>query len=174
MATAADRRFVNHFVIVILLLHAVVIGFFVLARVIGARTQAHFVQADRAAVQAIDQRIAPFARVAVAGADNSELASAEVPAGGAKAAAQPLDLNGKATFDLTCHVCHATGVSGAPRVGDSAAWAPRLAKGKAVLYEHVLKGFQGNQGVMPPKSGRPDLSDRSIRQAVDFMATKSG
>mgnify|MGYP003547136437 FL=1 len=38
-----------------------------------------------------------------------------------------------------------------------------------MLYDHAIKGFSGQAGVMPPKGGRTDLSDDLIRQAVDHM-----
>ena len=47
--------------------------------------------------------------------------------------------------------------------------APRIAKGKEVLYEHALKGYQGSSGVMPAKGGRADLSDDLVKAAVDHM-----
>jgi cytochrome c5 len=72
-------------------------------------------------------------------------------------------------FDGACKACHGAGLAGAPKAGDHAAWAPRIAKGKATLYEHALKGFTGQAGVMPAKGGRTDLSDDLIKQAVDHM-----
>jgi len=174
VSASADRRFVNHFAAVIVLLHVVVIGFFFLARTIGARTQEEALRADPMAMRAATQRIAPFAREAVAGADNSALVAQDEAATSQAAKPKVLELNGQQTFDLACHLCHATGVSGAPRFGNQADWAPRLAKGKNVLYQHALQGFQGQKGVMPPKGGRPDLSDHSVRAAVDLMASRAG
>ncbi|HXS31059.1 MAG TPA: cytochrome c5 family protein, partial [Steroidobacteraceae bacterium] len=63
------------------------------------------------------------------------------------------------------------GIAGAPKAGDHAAWAPRIAKGKNTLYEHALKGFTGTAGVMPPKGGRTDVSDDLIKAAVDHMVS---
>jgi cytochrome c5 len=72
-------------------------------------------------------------------------------------------------FQQTCSVCHGQGIAGAPKAGDRAAWAPRIAKGKPVLYQHALQGFQGTSGVMPAKGGRADLPDDLIKAAVDHM-----
>jgi cytochrome c5 len=72
-------------------------------------------------------------------------------------------------FTQTCDACHAQGIAGAPKTGDAAAWAPRIAQGKPVLYKHALEGFQGKTGVMPPKGGRPDVPDDLVRQAVDHL-----
>ena len=65
-------------------------------------------------------------------------------------------------------MCHAAGVAGAPKFGDKAAWAPRIAQGKAKLYESALHG----KGAMPPKGGAADLSDDEIKGAVDYILTK--
>ena len=68
-----------------------------------------------------------------------------------------------------CTACHTAGIAGAPRIGDKAAWAPRIAQGANVLYEHALKGFQGKAGMMPPKGGST-ASDDDVKAAVDYMA----
>jgi cytochrome c5 len=79
--------------------------------------------------------------------------------------------DGKATFQQTCFACHGTGAAGAPKAGDKAAWAPRIKQGKATLYEHALKGFKGSKGFMPAKGGRTDLSDDTVKAAVDYMVS---
>ena len=114
-------------------------------------------------------RIAPAARVAVAGKDNAALnAGAATPA--ALPAAPAAVLTGQQVYNTTCIACHAAGVAGAPKFADKGAWAPRLGQGLAVLHKHALEGFQGKAGVMPPKGGRVDLADQSIVNAVDYMA----
>ncbi|MES2353840.1 MAG: c-type cytochrome [Pseudomonadota bacterium] len=80
---------------------------------------------------------------------------------------------GKSVFDSTCVACHGTGVAGAPKVGDKAAWAPRIAQGATTLHEHAIKGFQGKSGMMPAKGGNPSLPDADIAAAVDYMASQS-
>ena len=64
--------------------------------------------------------------------------------------------------------CHEAGVAGAPKLGDKAAWEPRLAQGWDTLMEHALKGFKG----MPPKGGRMDASDQEIMSAVGYMVSQ--
>jgi cytochrome c5 len=84
----------------------------------------------------------------------------------ATAAASPaLAADGKAVYDKTCVACHATGVANAPKLGDKAAWAPRIATGKDALVGSVVKG----KGAMPPKAGAADLKDDDIKAAVDYM-----
>lgn len=73
--------------------------------------------------------------------------------------------DGKATYDATCAVCHAAGVANAPKLGDKAAWGPRIATGKDALYASAAKG----KGAMPPKGGKADLSDADLKAAVDYM-----
>jgi cytochrome c5 len=105
---------------------------------------------------------APAATAAAAPA-----AASAVPATMAAAATGPAD--GKKVFDGTCHVCHATGIAGAPKFGDKAAWAPRIAQGEATLIQHAMNGFQGKAGVMPPKGGNTSLTAADIKAAVEYM-----
>lgn len=77
-------------------------------------------------------------------------------------------LSGEEVFKSTCAACHGAGIAGAPKVGDKAAWAPRIAQGTSTLYEHALKGFQGKTGMMPPKGGST-APDADVKAAVDYM-----
>jgi cytochrome c len=104
------------------------------------------------------------AKVAIAGKDNSALAPVQ-----AAAAAPAKDLTGEEVFNMACMACHGAGVAGAPKMGDKAAWAPRIAKGIETLHKHALEGFKGNSGFMPPKGGRADFTDKSVMNGVDFM-----
>lgn len=85
------------------------------------------------------------------------------------AAAAPAKPDGKKVFEGTCSVCHGAGIAGAPKFGDKAAWAPRIAQGTATLYNHALNGLTGKGGVMPPKGGNTSLSDAEVKAAVDYM-----
>jgi cytochrome c oxidase subunit 2 len=92
--------------------------------------------------------------------------AAAAPAGASAApAAAPGKADGKATYDSICMACHTTGAAGAPKLGDKAAWAPRLAQGKDALYATALKG----KGAMPAKGGNPALPDDAVKAAVDYM-----
>ena len=88
--------------------------------------------------------------------------AASVLAGGSVQAA-----DGKAVYDKTCVACHASGVANAPKFGDKAAWAPRIATGRDALVASVIKG----KGAMPPKAGAADLKDDDIQAAVDYMTS---
>ena len=73
---------------------------------------------------------------------------------------------GEALYKQACFACHATGVAGAPKFGDKAAWAPRIPQGIAQLVQSVLKG----KGAMPPKGGT-SASEAEIRAAVEYMVS---
>ena len=77
--------------------------------------------------------------------------------------------DGTAAYETACSACHGAGIAGAPKVGDKAAWGPRIAQGKDTLYKHAIDGFNGKTGVMPAKGGQVSLADDLIKQAVDHM-----
>jgi cytochrome c5 len=89
-------------------------------------------------------------------------------AAAAAQAGKPAAADGKKVFDSTCTACHATGVAGAPKLGDKAAWAPRLAQGVDGLTANVIKG----KGAMPPKGGS-SASDADIKAVVDYMVSQA-
>ncbi len=103
--------------------------------------------------------------------------AADAPAAEAPAAAAPAvadaGAKGKEIYDGVCFVCHTPGAAGAPKVGDAAAWGPRVAQGNDVLYDHAINGYMGQAGMMPPKGGRPDISDDDVKAAVDYMVNNS-
>jgi cytochrome c5 len=165
-----DSHFINIFSLVIAILVAIALILLALARAVAARTQEVDVYSDAAYVASVDSRVAPFAHEAVAGQDNSALAIS-APAGAGPAPALAVPKNGMELFQTVCSACHGAGIAGAPKAGDKAAWGPRLAEGKATLYQHALGGFNGKTGVMPAKGGRTDLPDSLIKQGVDYMVS---
>lgn len=74
--------------------------------------------------------------------------------------------DGKAVYNANCAVCHNYLP---PKLGDKAAWAPRLKQGTDALVAAVVKG----KGTMPPKAGKPGLSENDIKAAVEYMVTQS-
>jgi cytochrome c5 len=108
---------------------------------------------------------APAATPAAAPAAVAALIPAAIPAGAAPAAAG----GGEGVYKAGCAACHSAGIAGAPKSGDKAAWAPRIAQGKPTLYEHAIKGYQGKAGVMPAKGGNSALADADVQAAVDYM-----
>lgn len=121
--------------------------------------------------EAIAARIAPVGRVefgAPGGStDAAQKPAAEQPA--AAAAGKPAAVDGKSVYDKACVACHAAGVANAPKLGDKAAWAPRVAQGMDAMLQSVIKG----KGAMPPKAGNPALSDAELRAGVEFMVSQS-
>ena len=78
-------------------------------------------------------------------------------------------MTGEQVYHKTCFACHDSGVAGAPKLGDKAAWAPRIAGGMDDMYHTALKG----EGAMPAKGGNSALSDDEVKAAVDYMVSKS-
>ena len=116
--------------------------------------------AERAA---IEQRIKPMGESCLLG-DNS--------CGGAPAAsASAGPRSGEDVYNAACMACHATGAAGAPKLGDTVAWADRIAKGTDVLHDSGLNGLPGT-GMMA-KGGCMNCSDEEVIAAVDYMVDGS-
>ena len=101
--------------------------------------------------------IQPVARVEMAA-----VAPAAADAGGAPK-------SGEEVVQAVCSACHNTGAAGAPKTGDKAAWAPRIALGANTLYASVING----KGVMPARGGNPALSDDELKAAVDYLVKQA-
>jgi cytochrome c5 len=111
--------------------------------------------ADPAALkpEAVAARLAPVGKVEI---------SAPAAAPGAR--------SGEEIVKSVCGACHTAGVAGAPKIGDKAAWAPRLKGGLKELIAVATKG----KGAMPPKGGAADLTEAELTRAIVFMANQSG
>jgi len=77
--------------------------------------------------------------------------------------------SGEEVFKGQCAACHATGAAGAPKLGDAAAWAPRIQQGFEALVHSALKG----KGAMAPQGGG-DFDDIEIARGVAYMANAAG
>jgi cytochrome c5 len=69
-------------------------------------------------------------------------------------------------YNKSCAVCHAQGVAGAPKIGDAAAWAPRLEKGLDGLMASVKNGLNA----MPPRGMCFDCSDDEYMELIKYMS----
>ncbi len=94
---------------------------------------------------------------------------AETAAKTEAASAVQSSIDGQKIYKSICFSCHDFGVAAAPKPGDKAAWAPRLANGVDALYENALNG----KGAMPAKGGNSALSDDEVKAAVDWMTAES-
>jgi len=77
--------------------------------------------------------------------------------------------HGQQIYRQACAFCHDKGVAASPKIGDAAAWSPRLAQGMDVLYASALHGKRA----MPAKGGNPSLADADVKAAVDYLVAQS-
>jgi cytochrome c5 len=118
------------------------------------------------------ENIKPVGQVYVAGQNEPEeiIATEVVVADGGAgdvAAAEPR--SGDQVYNSNCLACHATGAAGAPKLGDAAAWAPRIAKGMDSLLSNAINGLNA----MPPKGLCMACSDAELQGAVEYMVSQS-
>jgi cytochrome c5 len=73
--------------------------------------------------------------------------------------------SGAAVVKMQCAKCHEKGVGGAPKIGDRAAWAPRLKDGLDSAVNSAIRGHGG----MPPRGNKADLTDAEIKSAINYM-----
>ena len=110
----------------------------------------------------IEENIRPVGQVNV----GSVPASAPAAAGAAAAAPR----SGDEVYNSACAACHASGVAGAPKLGDQGAWGVRASKGVDALLSSVVNGLNA----MPPKGGCATCSDAELKGAIEHMLSQSG
>ena len=109
----------------------------------------------------IGKRISPVGSICMAGDPCAAAAPTAVAAGG--------ELSGADVYSANCVACHDTGAAGAPKIGDIAAWAPRIDKGVETLHNNAINGI----GAMPAMGLCASCSEDDIRNAVDHMIAES-
>jgi cytochrome c5 len=168
MASSPDRHFFDLFMLIIAALVGITFFIFILARIIGGVTQGAYILEDGPYQEEVLANIRPIGQVTLDGEATAEAV--------AVAEAVPVKevLSGPQVYNQACLACHGAGIGGAPKTGDSAIWGPRIAQGKTVLTDHVINGYQGAAGYMPPKGGRIDLSDDEIIAAMNYLIDQSG
>lgn len=166
-----DQKFFDLYSLVIGVLAFIAIAILVLAMTMTSRTQRVFTSQTDEYRAAVEERLRPFGQVYLPG----EEAHADRPQVIPAAAAEPVatTLTGPQVYNEACIACHGSGIGGAPKIGDAAAWGARIAQGNATLYDHAINGFTGSMGFMPQKGARMDLSDQEVRDAVDYMVSES-
>lgn len=75
-----------------------------------------------------------------------------------------IDPAGEKLYKSVCLVCHASGIAGAPKEGDKAAWAPYIATGMDAMLKNAITGI----GAMPPRGGS-QATDEEIKAAIQYM-----
>ncbi len=174
----------------ILILVIVVVSIVLIQKTLAYRNSASTVPQDAASIKMIEERIKPLGEVSIAAvahpapvvavsataptttsaaAPAPGVTTAPVPAEPAPAKASPANKVGENTYKAICTGCHSTGALGAPKLGDKAAWAPRIAQGLDVLYNSALKG----KNSMPAKGGSTALSDAEVKATVDYIVAAS-
>jgi len=168
MTSNPDKQFFDLFMLIIGILIGVTFALFLTARYIAGKTQDVYILQDESYQAQVSANIEPFGAIAVNGD--------EVADSGHIAIVEPVKevLSGPQVYNLACLACHGSGVGGAPTTGDTTLWQPRIAQGYDVLREHLLNGFQGDAGFMPPKGDRVDLSDEEMMAALDYMIEQAG
>lgn len=111
---------------------------------------------------AIEERIKPMGEVCLQG---------DSDCGGPAVAVNSGPRSGEDVYNSACMACHSTGAGGAPKLGDVAAWADRIAKGNDALYASGINGVPGTG--MIAKGGCMNCSDEEIQGAVDHMVAGS-
>ncbi|KAA3650936.1 MAG: cytochrome c5 family protein [Proteobacteria bacterium] len=117
-------------------------------------------QVDRSTVQKTIQPVAVVNTDPNAMSATPAAAVSEAPFGGS--------LDGQEIYDNVCMACHTTGAGGAPKLVH-AEWDARVKQGIDTLYKHAIEGYTGNNGLMPAKGGRADLTDEQVKASVDYM-----
>lgn len=125
--------------------------------------------AEERDAQAVAERVQKVGSVAIAAAEPASEAAAPEAAAAEEGAAQDstaaaAEVPGKKLYEATCQMCHAAGISGAPKFGSKEEWAPRIATGMDAMMETVFEG----KNAMPAR-GASTASDDELRAAVQYM-----
>lgn len=121
---------------------------------------------------AVNERIKPVGRLNTGEpmmAEAAPAAEAAAPAAPASTAAAGGGRSGEEIYSSTCLACHATGAAGAPKLGDTKAWAPRIATGMDALLSSAING----KNAMPPRGTCANCSDEELKGAIEYMVSKS-
>lgn len=122
---------------------------------------------DHKPEEIVIENIKPVGEVYIAG--ESEPEAAPAPAADAAATATAGPKSGEQVYNSNCVACHGTGAAGAPKLGDTAAWAPRIAAGMDSLLANATNGLKA----MPPKGLCMTCSEAELQGAVEYMVNNS-
>ncbi|MDP0561821.1 MAG: c-type cytochrome [Candidatus Endonucleobacter sp. (ex Gigantidas childressi)] len=112
----------------------------------------------------IAERIAPVGKACENGQPCAEKAVTTVKSSSSSR-------SGEKIFNSSCSVCHANGLLGAPKKGDTEAWKARIKKlgGFDKLLSNAINGI----GNMPARGACMDCSDEEIKKALEYMSDLS-
>lgn len=158
MSDNQDKAFMGTFAVVIGLLVVIAAVFFLAAQYASSANDKE--ETDPRLAKAIDERIEPIGRVAIAGVDG--------PAAPKPGAAPAGPKSGKDIVAEVCASCHNAGVLGAPKIGTKDEWTGRVAAGWDTLMSNAING----KGSMPPRGGG-NLTDDEVKNAVIYMLEQS-
>lgn len=125
--------------------------------------------------QTVAKRLKPVGTLVFASdSPQPEVSATASPGGAAGMPPAPAAASGegdkiKTIYTSSCAACHGTGAAGAPKLGDKAAWVPRIKAGAESLYNSAIKG----KNAMPPKGGNASLSDSDVKAVVDYMVSEA-
>ena len=111
----------------------------------------------------VKDRLEPVHKIYVEG-DEVPQVSNTAPTTASSGPREPADI-----YNTYCTACHASGVAGAPVMGDVAVWDERMSKGIETVYENAINGITA----MPAKGTCSDCSDDEIKAVVDYMLEES-
>ena len=153
--TQSDKSFIRAFGGVLIVLFIITIGVAIAANSITNPNEEAKATDPRLSAL-VSERLKPVGSV-----NTGDVVIAAAPA----AAVSSEPRGAEEVYNIACGACHASGVAGAPKMGDKAAWAPRLAKGMETLVKNAITGI----GAMPAKGGNPTITDAEIQATVEYM-----
>jgi cytochrome c5 len=112
------------------------------------------------------ENIKPVGAVYIAGESEPAVAAAAAVADAVDAA---VPKSGEQVYNSNCMACHGTGAAGAPKMGDAAAWAPRIAAGMGSLLANATNGLNA----MPPKGLCMSCSEVELQGAIEYIVSNS-
>ncbi|WP_438951285.1 c-type cytochrome [Porticoccus sp.] len=97
----------------------------------------------------------------------SDRPDSSVDSGTPARVAEPSAHPGEPLVKANCRVCHASGINGAPIIGNPKMWASKISQGEKTLVQHAIEGY----GLMPARGGS-ELTDQQMAQAVSYMLSQ--
>ena len=162
----------RHFAIMIAMLGATAVVLIIIGTFVWSSLPR---ENDQREMQRAGDRISPVSAVYAGDTGRAAMEAAKADAARAAASQVAYDgtTDGKVIYGKLCTSCHTAGVTGAPKLGNKADWAPRIKQGIATLIKHAEDGYTGPDGNhMPARGGNPALSDAQVEATVKWMVSQ--